>query len=227
MCYFTDWYFRLPWPPNHIGCTFQGVLLAYDKCICTIICVLLYILSLHNKRRRKPCPLVPSWYNTRSNYLIPFDCIETGLRTPVDKYFFMVINDHSCHCWLFPAIPTDIETAADLLLDWSAAFGVPFQLVSDKPTQFKNETVCPLTKDLHTPHYFTQHFAHSRAARWRDFAEKYCEFLVSCFQNDRWDMKIDLGFINFSNQRSTISDLFKMAMLLPSRHLLPSYHRLI
>lgn len=50
---------------------------------------------------------------------------------------------------------TSPETAANSLLDWSAAFGVPLQLMADGPTHFKKETIRLLTKGLSTPHHFT------------------------------------------------------------------------
>lgn len=67
----------------------------------------------------------------------------------------MLKDDHSGYCWQYPTITTDAESAADALLDWSAAFGAPKGLMSDGPSHFRSETIRRLTKGLRAPHHFT------------------------------------------------------------------------
>lgn len=67
----------------------------------------------------------------------------------------MLRDDHIGYCWFYPSPTTNAETAADSLVDWSAAFGVPVYIMSDGPAHFKNETIRRLTKGLRTHHHFT------------------------------------------------------------------------
>lgn len=82
-----------------------------------------------------------------------------GQAATGDRYILMIRDDHSGYCWFFPATTLAAETAADVLIDWSASFGVPETLMSDGPTHFKNETLRLLVKKLSSKHHFTLTYA--------------------------------------------------------------------
>lgn len=67
----------------------------------------------------------------------------------------MVLEDHSGNAWFYSASNIVPETAANALLDCSAAFGRPMGLMSDRPANFKNEPLRLLAKCLRSPHHFT------------------------------------------------------------------------
>ena len=67
----------------------------------------------------------------------------------------MLRDDHSGYQWFFPFATTAAENAANEIIDWCAAFGVPQGLMSDGPTHFRNETMLLIAKGLRVPHHFT------------------------------------------------------------------------
>lgn len=70
----------------------------------------------------------------------------------------MIRVDRIRYCRLSPASSTDADTAANALLNWSAAFGVPNGLMSDSTKHFEDETVRLLTNGLHTPYFRLPYF---------------------------------------------------------------------
>lgn len=102
-----------------------------------------------------PRPFGPSRHGTTPNALLQFDYIEMCSTPTGEKYILMLRDDHSGYSWLYPAENTSADTAANAIIDWSAAFGIPEGLMSDGPSHFKNETLQLLAKGLSTPHSFT------------------------------------------------------------------------
>lgn len=67
----------------------------------------------------------------------------------------MVRDDHSGNSWFYPSTSSTAEKAANTILDWCAAFGIPIGLMSDGPTPYKNETIRLLTKGFLPSNLFT------------------------------------------------------------------------
>lgn len=70
-------------------------------------------------------------------------------------YVFMFREDHSHYKWTFAFSDTTAANAANAITDWSAVLGVPSEIMSDDPTQFRNETVRLVSKDIQVPLHFT------------------------------------------------------------------------
>jgi len=102
-----------------------------------------------------PRPFGPSVHGTKANDLLQFDYIEIGPSGSGEKYILMLRDDLSDYKWFFAFTDTDAKNAAQAIIDWSAAFGVPNGLMSDGPTHFRNETVRLVAKGLKVPHHFT------------------------------------------------------------------------
>lgn len=68
----------------------------------------------------------------------------------------LVLRDyHSAYTWLFAFDGAAGLYAAQAVIDWCAAFGVPKGLMYDGPTHFKNVTIEAVTKGLKVQHHFT------------------------------------------------------------------------
>lgn len=104
---------------------------------------------------RVPRPFGSSVHGTSPNELLQFDYIEIAPSGTGDKYVLMLRDDHSDYKWFFAFADTSAENAAQVIIDWSAAFGVPKMLMSNGPTHFKNEAVRLVSKGLKVPHHFT------------------------------------------------------------------------
>lgn len=104
---------------------------------------------------RVPRPFGPSVHGTAPNDLVQFDYIEIAPSRTGEKYVLMLRDDHSDYKWFFAFTDTAADNAAQAIIDWCAAFGVPKMLMSDGPTHFKNETVRMVCKNLKVPHHFT------------------------------------------------------------------------
>lgn len=89
------------------------------------------------------------------NSLLQFYYIEICLNPTGEKCILMLRDYHSGYSWLYPSGTMSAGTASHTILDWTTAFVVPSQLMSDGPSHFKNETVRLLTKGLRTRHHFT------------------------------------------------------------------------
>lgn len=98
---------------------------------------------------------VPAPFGTKANELVQFYYIDIDLTRTGEKYVLMVHNNHSGYSWLYPASITDYKTAGNALVDQSAAFGSPRQLMSDRPPNFKNDTLGLLCKELRSLQHFT------------------------------------------------------------------------
>lgn len=67
----------------------------------------------------------------------------------------MLRDEHSDYKWFLLFAETSASNAATAIIDWCAAFGMPNGLMSDRPTNFKNETIWKISKGLRVPHHFT------------------------------------------------------------------------
>lgn len=85
--------------------------------------------------------------------MFSFDYIDMGLGSTGNKYILILRDNHSGYSCMYPTDSTSADTAVHALLDWSEAFDVPTQLISDGPTHFKNETLRPLAKLIRVPHH--------------------------------------------------------------------------
>lgn len=102
-----------------------------------------------------PRPFGPAVHGTSPNDLLQFDCIKIAEANSGEKYVLMLREDHSNYCWSYACSETSAEYVARAIVDWSAALGVPLQLMSDEPTHFKNEVLRIVAKELRVPHHFT------------------------------------------------------------------------
>lgn len=66
----------------------------------------------------------------------------------------MLHDDHSDNKWYFALSDTSAENAERAIIDWYTAFVVPKLLISNGPTNFKNETVRLVSKSLKVLHHF-------------------------------------------------------------------------
>lgn len=105
--------------------------------------------------RKVPRPFGPAVYGTEANDLLQFEYIEIGPSGTDQKYILMFCDGHSDSKWFFSTPETAAENETLAIIDWCAAFNVPKGLMSDGPTNFKNETVRLATKGLRVPHHFT------------------------------------------------------------------------
>lgn len=98
-----------------------------------------------------------SVYGTSLNNFVHFDYIEIASSRTAEKYVFMLSEDHRDYNRFFLFFNTAADCAAQAIMDWRAAFGVPKMLMSDGPTHFKNETVrvvCRDPKVLHNLRFY-------------------------------------------------------------------------
>lgn len=102
-----------------------------------------------------PRPYGLAVHGTAFNDLLQFDYLEISKAILREKYILMLRDDHSNYCRRFAFPDTSAENAARPIIDWSAAFGVPSESMSYRPTHFKNGTVRLVTKGLSVPHHFT------------------------------------------------------------------------
>lgn len=102
-----------------------------------------------------PRPFGPSLFGTTPNDILQLDYIDLGPSATGDKYVLMLRDDHLDYNWFFSFPDTSAANAANAIIDWCAAFGVPKTLMSDVPTHFRNETISLVEKGLKVPHHFT------------------------------------------------------------------------
>lgn len=84
-----------------------------------------------------PRPFAPALFGTKPNDVVQLDYIEAGASRTGENNVLMVCDDHSGYSWFYPASRTDSEAAANMLLDWSAAFCAPLGIISDKPKKLQ------------------------------------------------------------------------------------------
>lgn len=100
-----------------------------------------------------PHPFGPAVYSNSPNDLVQFDYVELGVTDDREKYLLMIRNDYSEYFWIFTFTSTPSEHFSRAIIDWSAKFGVPTDIISDGPTHLRSETVLQITKDLNFPHH--------------------------------------------------------------------------
>ena len=89
------------------------------------------------------------------NKLLHFDFCFMSKGENGYLYTLILKDDHSGYVWLTPTKDTTAETAADILINWFAAFGMVKQWVSDRGSHFKNELVKLLKEKTRSSHHFT------------------------------------------------------------------------
>lgn len=100
-------------------------------------------------------PFGPAVHGTSSYDLLQFLCIEIA-EASLEKIYVLVRGcDDPNHCWFYQCSETSAEHAACVVIDWSAPFGLPLQLMSDEPFHFLNKVPRTIFKELCVPHHFT------------------------------------------------------------------------
>lgn len=106
-------------------------------------------------RSRVSRPFGPAVHRTKPKDLLQFDYIELQPSQSVENYVLMFRDDHSDYKWFFAASDTTIETVAEAIIDWCAAFIVPRGLMADRQTHFGNETIRLILEGLKVSQHFT------------------------------------------------------------------------
>lgn len=122
--------------------------------MCTFIHTCIHCLSTSGGEKTAH-PFGQFVHGTKPNDLLQFDYLEIGSSSENEKYVLMMRDDHSGYVWLFPSTYISAEHAAQSIIDWSAAFGVPGSLMSYDPTHFKNQTLHLVAKGLKVPYHFS------------------------------------------------------------------------
>lgn len=78
--------------------------------------------------------------------MVKFDYIEVFPSRIGRTYVLM--DAHLDYKWTFTLSKIAVDSAAQILMDCCAAYGVPEMLVSNEPTLFKNETIAIVCKNL-------------------------------------------------------------------------------
>lgn len=92
---------------------------------------------------------------TKANDLLQLDYIEIAAADSGEKYVLSLRDDRSNYCWFFAFSDRSVENAAQAIIDWFPAFGVPSSLMSDGPAHLKNETFRLIVKGSRVPHHST------------------------------------------------------------------------
>lgn len=136
-----------------------------------------------------PRPFGPAVHRTSANDLLQFDYIGIAKAHSGEKYVLILRDDHSNYCWLYACPETSAEHAARAIKDWSAAFGVPNQQMSDGPTHFTNEVLGLVAKGLRVPHHFTLPYS-----PWSNGAvERLGKELLRVFRSVVSELRLDHG----------------------------------
>ena len=102
-----------------------------------------------------PRTLSHALHAEKPNELIHFDFLYLGDSITNVTYCLIIKDDASSFVWLEPCVTADAEAVVDVLIRWVASFGVVLTWVSDQGSNFKNQTLSLLNRELHAFHHFT------------------------------------------------------------------------
>lgn len=93
-----------------------------------------------------------------TNQMISFNSttwISAKVGSTRDECVLLVRNDHSGYSCLFPFVNTNAMNAAHATFDWCIVSGTSSELMFDKNTHFRDETVQLVTKRFRSSYRFT------------------------------------------------------------------------
>jgi transposase InsO family protein len=102
-----------------------------------------------------PRPMGEALHASKPNEVILFDFLYIDKSVDDVKYVLIVKDDYSNCVWLKQCKNAGAYSAAAVLIEWFAAFGVAQQWVSDQGSHFKNKLMMDIQKQLGTNHHFT------------------------------------------------------------------------
>lgn len=138
----------------------------------------IHSMSIYHGRYKDPRPFDMALHVCKPNALIQSDYLELGTSSTSNKYVLMLQHDHFNYFWLFPFPDTNAEHAVHALVNWRAVFGVREVLMSDTPTNSKNEHFRLFPKSLPTPHQFTLPYCPWSNGQSKVLGERLLEWLV-------------------------------------------------
>ena len=94
-----------------------------------------------------PRPFGPAFHGSAPNDVLQFHYIDMGLAADGTKYILMLRDDHSDYKWFFAFADTSAQNAAQAIIDWCAAFGVPKSLISDGRRIFETKQLGASQRD--------------------------------------------------------------------------------
>jgi hypothetical protein len=102
-----------------------------------------------------PRPRGEALYASKPNEVIHFNYLYMGPSVDDAKSVLTVKDDYRNYVRLKQCKNADADSAAAVLIEWFAAFGVAQQWVSDQGSHFKNTVMAEIPKQLGTNHHFT------------------------------------------------------------------------
>jgi hypothetical protein len=99
------------------------------------------------------------------------------------QYLLLLKDDFSGYLWLVQCRTADSAATADELIRRFAVFGVVLLWISDRGSQFKNEVVLRVKKELKAKHHFLRRIARGRTALSSPHASKSYVLFVQCYQS--------------------------------------------
>lgn len=100
--------------------------------------VLFCSFSVENWGERGPRPSGPIVHGTAPNNLAQFDIVEIAQERTGENYVFWLRNDNFDQKRFYAFTDIAADSAAQVIIDWCAAIGVPKMLMFNGPTHFKN-----------------------------------------------------------------------------------------
>lgn len=88
------------------------------------------------RREKVPHPYGPDVFGTKRTVVPQLDYVDIGPGKHGEKYMSICFDYHSSYNFLFAFANTVCTTAAQAIIDWQAAFGVPSDLMSDGLNHF-------------------------------------------------------------------------------------------
>lgn len=102
-----------------------------------------------------PRPFGPAFHETAPNELLQYDYLNVGPSSADPCYILLLRDDHSDFKQLHPTADMLPDTTANAIIYSSASFRVPKAFMSDGPSQFGNDTLRRVAKELKYSHHFT------------------------------------------------------------------------
>jgi transposase InsO family protein len=102
-----------------------------------------------------PRPMEEALHASKPNEVIHFYYLYMGSSVYDVKFVLIVKDDYSNYVRLKQCKNADAYSAAAVLIEWFAAFGVAQQWVSNQGSHFKIKLMTDIQKQLGTNHHFT------------------------------------------------------------------------
>jgi hypothetical protein len=102
-----------------------------------------------------PRPRGEALHASNPNEVIHFEYLYMGPSFDDAKYVMIVTDDYSNKIWLKQCKNADADSAAAVLIEWFAAFGMALQRVSEQCSHLDNTAMADIQKQLGTNNHFT------------------------------------------------------------------------